>query len=54
MGWKALHRWLGLTIGTLAVVLGLTGALLAIDPVQQAWKAPPSRATCPWPRWWRA
>ena len=40
MGWKAIHRWLGLTIGTLAVVLGLTGAILAFDPVQEAWQAP--------------
>ena len=31
MGWKAIHRWRGLTIGTLAVVLGLTGAILAFD-----------------------
>lgn len=40
MDWKAIHRWLGLIVGALAVVLGLTGALLAIDPVQQAWQAP--------------
>jgi sulfite reductase (NADPH) flavoprotein alpha-component len=40
MGWKEIHRWLGLTLGTLAVVLGVTGAVLAIDPVQQAWEAP--------------
>ncbi len=40
MGWKAIHRWLGLTIGTLALVLGITGAILAFDPVQQAWQAP--------------
>lgn len=40
MGWKAIHRWLGLTAGALAAVLGITGALLAIDPVQQAWQAP--------------
>ena len=40
MSWKAIHRWLGLTVGTLAVVLGITGAILAIDPVQQAWQAP--------------
>jgi sulfite reductase (NADPH) flavoprotein alpha-component len=39
MSWKAIHRWLGLTVGTLAVVLGVTGAILAIDPVQQAWQA---------------
>lgn len=40
MTWKAIHRWLGLTLGTVAVVLGITGAVLAIDPVQQAWQAP--------------
>jgi len=40
MGWKAIHRWLGLTAGTLALVLGLSGALLAFDPVQQSWQAP--------------
>ncbi len=40
MGWKSIHRWLGLTAGTLALVLGLSGALLAVDPVQQAWQAP--------------
>ena len=40
MSWKSIHRWLGLVAGTLALVLGLTGALLAIDPIQQAWQAP--------------
>ena len=40
MGWKAIHRWLGLTAGALALVLGLSGALLAFDPVQQSWQAP--------------
>ncbi|WP_277374893.1 PepSY domain-containing protein [Pseudomonas sp. AA-38] len=40
MGWKELHRWLGLIAGSLAVVLGLTGALLAVDPLLQAWQAP--------------
>jgi len=40
MSWKGIHRWLGLTVGTLAVVLGVSGAILAIDPVQQAWQAP--------------
>jgi sulfite reductase (NADPH) flavoprotein alpha-component len=40
MSWKTIHRWLGLTVGLLAVVLGVTGAVLAIDPVQQAWQAP--------------
>ncbi len=40
MGWKVIHRWLGLTAGTLALILGITGAMLAFDPVQQAWQAP--------------
>lgn len=40
MSWKAIHRWLGLTVGSLVVVLGITGAILAIDPVQQAFEAP--------------
>lgn len=40
MSWKSIHRWLGLAVGLLAAVLGLTGALLSIDPIQQAWQAP--------------
>jgi sulfite reductase (NADPH) flavoprotein alpha-component len=44
MGWKAVHRWLGLTLGALAVVLGVTGALLASDPVLQAAQAPAAPA----------
>ncbi|MEO5793619.1 MAG: PepSY domain-containing protein [Rhodoferax sp.] len=40
MDWKVVHRWLGLTVGTLALVLGLSGVFLAFDPVQQAWQAP--------------
>ena len=47
MSWKAIHRWLGLTVGTLAVVLGISGAILAIDPVQQAWQAPASPGDLP-------
>ena len=47
MSWKAIHRWLGLTVGTLAVVLGISGALLAIDPVQQAWQAPAAPGDLP-------
>lgn len=39
MGWRQIHRWLGLTAGALAAVLGLTGTLLAFDPLQQAWQA---------------
>ena len=44
MSWKSIHRWLGLVAGTLALVLGLTGTLLAIDPIQQAWQAPATAA----------
>ncbi|HUH86886.1 MAG TPA: PepSY domain-containing protein [Pusillimonas sp.] len=40
MGWKPIHLWLGLFAGTLALVLGLTGSLLAIDPVSHALQAP--------------
>jgi len=47
MSWKAIHRWLGLTLGTLAVVLGITGAILAVDPVQQAWQAPAAPGDLP-------
>ncbi|MFZ2393763.1 PepSY-associated TM helix domain-containing protein, partial [Rhodoferax sp.] len=47
MSWKAIHRWLGLTVGTLAVLLGVTGAILAIDPVQQAWQAPAAPGDLP-------
>lgn len=47
MSWKAIHRWLGLTLGTLAVVLGVTGAILAVDPVQQAWQAPAAPGDLP-------
>nr|WP_221302774.1 PepSY domain-containing protein [Quisquiliibacterium transsilvanicum] len=31
---------MGLTAGSFALLLGITGALLAFDPVQQAWQAP--------------
>ncbi|MES2840932.1 MAG: PepSY domain-containing protein [Pseudomonadota bacterium] len=47
MSWKAIHRWLGLTVGCLAVLLGVTGAVLAIDPVQQAWQAPAAPGDLP-------
>jgi sulfite reductase (NADPH) flavoprotein alpha-component len=47
MSWKGVHRWLGLTLGNLAVVLGITGAILAIDPVQQAWRAPAAPSDLP-------
>ena len=47
MGWRTIHRWLGLTLGALALVLGLSGALLAIDPVHQAWQAPAAAPDLP-------
>lgn len=47
MSWKAIHRWLGLTVGSLAVLLGVTGAILAMDPVQQSWQAPAAPADLP-------
>lgn len=47
MTWKSIHRWLGLTVGLLAVVLGITGATLAIEPVQQAWQAPAAPGDLP-------
>lgn len=39
MNWRWVHRWLGLVAGTLALVLGLTGVVLALDPVRDAWSA---------------
>ncbi|GMU68146.1 MAG: hypothetical protein AMXMBFR37_04790 [Steroidobacteraceae bacterium] len=45
MGWKAVHRWLGLAAGCLALVLGATGVFLAIDPVIQARHASPVPAS---------
>ena len=42
MNWKTLHRWVGLLLGALVLVLGMTGALLAFDPVQHAWRARPA------------
>jgi sulfite reductase (NADPH) flavoprotein alpha-component len=47
MGWKAIHRWLGLTVGALAVVLGVTGTFLATDPIRQAWQAPAAPVDLP-------
>ncbi|MBS0466775.1 MAG: PepSY domain-containing protein [Proteobacteria bacterium] len=42
MSWKWLHRWLGLVLGTLALVLGITGAALSLDPLRNAWLTPPA------------
>ncbi|QXL84013.1 PepSY domain-containing protein [Comamonas sp. NLF-1-9] len=40
MVWRQLHRWIGLVAGAVAVVLGITGAVLALEPVQSAWQSP--------------
>ena len=47
MGWRQIHRWLGLVAGVAALVLGITGAVLAIDPVQTAWQAERAPNTLP-------
>lgn len=47
MVWRQLHRWLGLVAGTLALVLGITGTLLALDPLRNAWQAAPTAQDVP-------
>lgn len=47
MAWKLIHRWLGLVAGALALVVGITGAVLAIDPIVSAWQASPAPAGLP-------
>lgn len=42
MAWRQIHRWLGLVAGAFALVLGVTGTLLALDPVRNAWQAAPT------------
>ncbi|MEZ5606288.1 MAG: PepSY domain-containing protein [Burkholderiaceae bacterium] len=42
MFWRKIHRWLGLVAGTVALVLGLTGAVLSLDPVLSRWQAAPT------------
>ena len=44
MFWRQIHRWLGLVAGTVALVLGLTGAVLSLDPVLSRWQAQPTPA----------
>lgn len=44
MNWKSIHRWLGLWVGGIAMVVGITGAILAFFPVRDAALAmPPDR-----------
>ena len=47
MFWRQIHRWLGLVAGTVALVLGLTGAVLSLDPVLSRWQAQPSMGESP-------
>ena len=47
MVWRQLHRWLGVVAGTLALVLGITGTLLALDPLRNAWQAAPAAQDLP-------
>jgi len=42
MTWRLFHRWLGLVAGTVALALGITGAILAIEPVSGVWQATPA------------
>ncbi len=44
MSWRSIHRWLGLLAGAVALVLGLSGVLLALDPVRDAWNSTPAPA----------
>lgn len=39
MFWRVLHRWLGLGAGAVALVLGVTGMILALDPIVDAAKS---------------
>lgn len=47
MIWRLIHRWLGLVAGALALVVGITGTVLAIDPVVSAWQATAASADLP-------
>ncbi len=47
MSWRLIHRWLGLVAGTVALLVGITGALLALDPVRDAWNSTPAKADLP-------
>lgn len=38
--WLAVHRWIGLTVGLLFVLLGLTGSLLVFDHAIDEWLNP--------------
>lgn len=41
MQWRRIHRWLGLWAGGLALLIGITGVILAFFPVRDTWRAAP-------------
>ncbi|MCC7083164.1 MAG: PepSY domain-containing protein [Burkholderiales bacterium] len=47
MRWRLLHRWVGLVAGCVALVLSITGIILAWDPVRDAWQAPSAQGDLP-------
>ena len=47
MSWRQLHRWLGLVAGSVALVLAISGTILASDPLRDAWSAAPAQADLP-------
>ena len=47
MIWRSMHRWLGLTLGTAAVLLGITGVILATQPAIDAIDSVPAAAELP-------
>ena len=42
MIWRFMHRWLGLTLGSVALLLALTGVILATYPAIDAFNALPA------------
>ena len=42
MSWRSIHRWLGLVAGGVALLVAITGVVLALDPVLSAWQARPA------------
>ncbi|HEX6016620.1 MAG TPA: PepSY domain-containing protein, partial [Burkholderiaceae bacterium] len=47
MSWRLVHRWLGLIAGSVALVLGITGTILAWNPVRDAWQSQPAASDLP-------
>jgi sulfite reductase (NADPH) flavoprotein alpha-component len=47
MFWKSIHRWLGLSLGTAALLIAVTGTILAFFPLRDAWVAVQPKAALP-------